>query len=49
MQQEASKVSSPACHYIKIIVVCPCVSVMGGQQKQFDLEKQVAVSLTVER
>ena len=26
-----------------------CVSVMGGQQKQFDLEKQEAVSLIIER
>ena len=30
-------------HYIKIIVVC--LSLMGGRQKQFDIETQEAVSL----
>ena len=34
-------------HVYKIVVVCP--SVTGGQQKQFDLEKQEAVSLIIEQ
>ena len=44
--------SSSLYHYdIKIIVVCPCIhlSVMEGQQKQFDLKTQDAVTVAVER
>ena len=35
---------------IKIIVVrlCICLSITGGQRKQFDPEKQEAVSLAIE-